>query len=248
MALRALAEAGRLLGRADCIDSARSLAGFLLEEMLSGGELRHSWRNSVLRPESYLSDHAQVGLGLLELHAATGEARWLRAAHKLAEQMVARFHEPAAGFHDGERGALPMRARDLHDGATPSAVAAACELLTRLAGAFERSDWLDLVQSETERQAALLEGAPSAVPSMLIVHLLSERGGELLLPAKRAFSGSRSEFAPLATLFSGAPDELPLARGRDAGVAYLCQHGSCQLPAATPGELHGQLGRLHRVA
>jgi hypothetical protein len=83
---------------------------------------------------------------------------------------------------------------------------------------------------------------------MLIVHLLSERGGELLLPAEGALAGSRCEFVPLVTIFTGGPDELPLARGRDAGLAYLCQHGSCQLPAATAGELQGQLGRLHGAA
>jgi uncharacterized protein YyaL (SSP411 family) len=248
MALRALAEAGRLLGREDCIDAARALARFLLDEMVAGGRLRHSWRNGLLRSESFLSDYAQAGLGLLELHAATGEAEWLREARRLAEQLIERFHESAEGFHDGDRGALPLRARDLYDGATPSGSAAACELLTRLAGAFERSDWFDLVQSEIERQAALLEGAPSAVPSMLIVHLLSERGGELLLPAEGALAGSRCEFVPLVTIFTGGPDELPLARGRDAGLAYLCQHGSCQLPAATAGELQGQLGRLHGAA
>jgi uncharacterized protein YyaL (SSP411 family) len=161
--------------------------------------------------------------------------------------MVERFHTEGEGFYDGEPGDLPARARDLFDGATPSALAAACELLTRLAGAYDRGDWADIVRSSIERQAALLEAAPAAVPTMLLVHLLSDHGADLLLPAgDDALSIVRSDLAPLVTFISTPPDSVPLAAGRDASRAYLCQHGSCQLPATTPGQLRAQLA-LHSL-
>ncbi len=216
--------------------------------MVSEDRLRHSWRDGTLRAESYLSDHAQVGLGLLELHAATGELEWLQSAHDLAERMVERFHAEGEGFYDGEPGHLPSRARDLFDGAVPSATAAACELLTRLSGAYDRGDWSDIVQASIERQAALLEAAPAAVPTMLLVHLLSEHGADLLLPAGNdPLSAVRSDFAPLVTFVSAPPGAIPIAAGRDAGRAYLCQHGACQLPAATPEQLRAQLARLQSL-
>ena len=162
--------------------------------------------------------------------------------------MVERFHVDGEGFYDGEPGHLPARARDLFDGATPSATAAACELLARLAGVYERGDWADIVRSSIERQAALLEAAPAAVPTMLLVHLLSEHGADLLLPAgDDPLSIVRSDLAPLATFISASPDFVPLAARRDAGRAYLCQHGSCQLPTTTPGQLRAQLARLHSL-
>jgi uncharacterized protein YyaL (SSP411 family) len=248
MALRAFAEAGRLLGRADFIETARSLARFLLGTMVSVGRLHHAWRDSTLRAESYLSDHAQVGLGLLELHAATGELEWLKSAYDLAERMVEKFHVEGEGFYDGEPGHLPVRARDPYDGAVPSATAAACELLARLAGTYDRGEWADIVQASVERQGALLEAAPAAVPSMLLVQLLSEHGAELLLPAGGGpLSDIRSGFAPLVTFVSAPRDAVPLAAGRDAERAYLCQHGACQLPATTPVQLRGQLVRLHSL-
>ena len=248
MALRAFAEAGRLLGRVDFIEAARSLARFLLGTMASDGRLRHAWRGGALRAESYLADHAQVGLGLLELHAATGELQWLRSARDLAEQMVETFHVEGEGFYDGEFGHLPVRARDLFDGAVPSATAAACELLARLAGVYDCGDWANIVQAAIERSGALLDAAPAAVPSMLLVQLLSEHGGDLLLPAgDDPLSASRAEFAPLATFISAPPDAVPLAAGRDAGRAYLCQHGTCQLPATTSGQIRVQLTELHAI-
>ena len=248
MALRAFAEAGRLLGRADFVETARTLARFLLGTMVSEGRLRHAWRDGTLRAESYLADHAQVGLGLLELHAATGELEWLQSAHDLAERLVDQFHVEGEGFYDGEPGHLPLRARDLYDGAVPSATAAACELLARLAGTYERGEWADIVQASIERQGALLEAAPAAVPSMLLVALLSEHGAELLLPSGTGpLAAVRSDFAPLATFVSTRADAVPLAVGRDAERAYLCQHGACQLPAETPAQLRGQLARLHSL-
>jgi len=248
MVLRAYAETGRLLGRADFIETARNLAGFLLNTMVSAGRLRHAWRDGSLRAESYLSDHAQVGLGLLELHAATGELEWLQSAYKLAERMVEHFHVEDEGFYDGETGHLPLRARDLFDGALPSATAAACELLARLAGAYDRADWADIVQTSIMRQGALLEAAPAAVASMLLVQRLIEHGADLLLPAGGGpLSDVRTDFAPLVTFVSAPPDAIPLAAGRDAGRAYLCQHGSCQLPAGTPGQLRAQLDRLRAL-
>ena len=248
MALRAFAEAGRLLGRDDFVETARSLARFLLGTMMSEDRLRHSWRDGMLRAEVYLSDHAQVGLGLLELHAATGELEWLESARDLAERLVERFHVDGEGFYDGEPGHLPARARDVFDGAAPSASAAACELLARLAGVYDRGDWADIVQRSIERQAALLEAAPAAVPTMLLVHLMSEHGADLLLPAgDHPLSIVRSDFAPLATFLSAPPSAVPLAASRDAGSAYLCQHGTCRLPATTPGQLRAQLAQLHSI-
>jgi len=69
----------------------------------------------------------------------------------MAGQMVERFHTDRDGFYDGEPCHLPSLARNLFDGAVPSATAAACELLARLAGAFERGDWSDIVQASIER-------------------------------------------------------------------------------------------------
>ena len=248
MALRAFAEAGRLLGRDVFVETARSIARFLLGTMVSEDRLRHSWRDGTLRAEAYLSDHALVGLGLLELHAATGELEWLESARDLAERLVERFHVDGEGFYDGEPSHLPARARDMFDGAVPSASAAACELLARLAGAYERGDWADIVQRSIERQAALLEAAPAAVPTMLLVHLMSEHGADLLLPVgDHPLSMVRSDFAPLATFLSAPPSAVPLAAGRDAGSAYLCQHGTCRLSATTPGQLRTQLAQVHSI-
>jgi len=162
--------------------------------------------------------------------------------------LVDQFHVEGEGFYDGEPGHLPLRARDLYDGAVPSATAAACELLARLAGTYERGEWADIVQASIERQGALLEAAPAAVPSMLLVPLLSEHGAELLLPSGTSpLAAVRSDFAPLATFVSTRGRRRSARGWTRCERAYLCQHGACQLPAETPAQLRGQLARLHSL-
>jgi uncharacterized protein YyaL (SSP411 family) len=247
MTLRAFAEAGRLLGRDDFVQAARELARFLLETMVRDGTVRHAWRNGTLREEGYLADHAQLGLGFVELHAATGEPQWLAAAFEICGRMVERFHDRLEGFFDSASAQLPMRARDLYDGAVPSGTAAACELLLRLAGPYERSEWADIARATLHRHAALLEQAPMAVPALLHAQLLAEHGRDLAIPAgpgsEPLWAHARSVFAPLVTRVHGVPGSLPLLHGRIAGEAYLCRHGACELPARSVEALREQLAR-----
>ena len=261
MALRAFAEAGRLLGRDELVEVARRLARFLLATMHRDDLIRHAWRDGQLRDEVFLSDLAQVGLGLLELHSASAEPEWLLGARTMAAQMIARFHDPDEGFFDATPGPLPVRARDLFDGATPSATAAACELLLRLSGPCERNDWREIAIGELDRHAALMASAASAVPAMLHARLLADRGADLALPTRDEAGGQDEEhgagehaapfgqdaFAPLATIVSGPVGSLPLLTGRRAGEAYLCRHGVCQLPAQTWDALSTQLALLHTL-
>ena len=228
MALRAFAEAGRLLGRDDFVQAARTLARFLLAAMVRDGRVHHAWRDGTLRDEGYLADHAQVGLGLVELHAATGELEWLNAARDLCDGMVERFHDEVEGFFDSASPQLPMRARDLYDGAVPSGTAAACELLLRLAGPMNAATGPTSSTRRSSGQAALMEAAPMAVPALLHAQLLAEQGADLLcLPEMiRSRSFARVSYR-WRRFLSPHPTSSHSPLGRDAGRTYLCQHGSC---------------------
>ena len=56
---------------------------------------------------------------------------------------------------------------------------------------------------------------------------------------------ARNQFAPLVTFVTGPPDSLPLLAARTTSELYLCQHGSCQLPARSIEQLREQLSVLH---
>ena len=101
----------------------------------------------------------------------------MEAARDLCERMVERFHDPGEGFFDSSSAQLPMRARNLYDGAVPSGTAAACELLLRLAGACERDDWADIARVTLERHGTMLEEAPMAAGAAARTGAGRARGG-----------------------------------------------------------------------
>ncbi|HET8614446.1 MAG TPA: thioredoxin domain-containing protein [Actinomycetales bacterium] len=92
LAIAALAECGALLDRPGLLDAARAAADLLLRVHLVDGRLRRVSRDGVVgAPEGVLEDYGDVVEGLVALHAATGEARWLRAAGDLVERMLQLF-------------------------------------------------------------------------------------------------------------------------------------------------------------
>ncbi|MER3480575.1 MAG: thioredoxin domain-containing protein [Meiothermus sp.] len=227
LALRALAEAGRVLGVEAYLQAARQNAEFVTSTLLQDGLLRHSWRDGRLRREAYLSDGASYGLGLLELYQATAELRWLELARSLAEGLLTHFRDPSGGFFDSPGGALPIRAKDVYDGPYPGGNSAAAELLIRLAALYEREDWALAARGAVEFHAqGLLQ-----LPGLLLAHLLDTEGTELALPTPSALAAQVQKHPlPLTTLAIGQPGALPVLRGREAGWAYLCRRGACRLP------------------
>jgi uncharacterized protein YyaL (SSP411 family) len=102
LALTAFAQAGRL-------DTAVRLADFLLGPLsTSDGRLHRTWRDGVAKGTGYLEDYADVTYGLMELHAASGEPRFLLEAYRLARVALTLFADDEhGGFFqapvDGER-------------------------------------------------------------------------------------------------------------------------------------------------
>ena len=124
LALAALAEAGRRLERDDFLDAARRIGEFLLGPLSDGeGRLLRSYRDGRAKHTGFLEDYADVAHGLLELHVATGELRWLEEANRLARLAVELFgDEEHGGFfrtpEHGER--LIARQKAFDDNPTPS--------------------------------------------------------------------------------------------------------------------------------
>src|SRR5262249_54889070 len=79
-----MARSGARLGEPRYLDAARKAAGFVLRTLVDGsGALLHVYRAGKARVPALLDDYAFLVHGLLELHAATGEAQWLDDATRL---------------------------------------------------------------------------------------------------------------------------------------------------------------------
>ena len=98
LALAALAEAGRRLERDDFLDAARRIGEFLLGPLSDDeGRLLRSYRDGRAKHTGFLEDYADAAHGLLELHVATGELRWLEEANRLARLAIQLFGDDEHG-------------------------------------------------------------------------------------------------------------------------------------------------------
>jgi len=220
LAIRALAEAGRLFGEEAYLEAAKRGARFLLAHMYRGGLLRHTWRGS-LGEEAYLSDQAFAALAFLELYAATGEWPYLDWAQRFAEAGWRLFREGPS---------LPLPAKEVEEGALPSGESALAEALVRL-GAVFGGDYRERAEEVLAEKARWLARYPHALPGALLAKALWERGTELALPLPSPLlEAARGAFLPLTQLVLGPAGALPALEGREPGKAYVCRRGVCLLP------------------
>jgi uncharacterized protein YyaL (SSP411 family) len=248
LALAALAEAGRRLGRPDLLAAARELAEFVLGPLSDDDRLHRTYRAGQAKGTGYLEDYADVANGLLELHVATGELRWLEEANRLARLAIELFADgERGGFYLSPAGGeeLVARKKDFDDHPTPSGNSMLAYVLLRVARIYG--------DDELERHAVgvfrlvhdALTRAPQAfghVLTALDLHFSPPRELAIVGPpdsevARAALSG----FDPNAVVAFGPAEGVPLLEGKELvggkPAVYVCERFACQAPVTDAAEL-----------
>jgi uncharacterized protein len=240
--LAALAQAGR-------VEPATALAEFLLGPLSSAaGRLHRTWRDGVAKGTGYLEDYADVAHGLMELHVATADPRWLLEAHRLATLAVDLFgDDDAGGFFQAAADAetLVARKKELDDHPTPSGNAMLAYVLLRLARIWGDDELERRGVSVLRLARDALTRVPSAFGWLLVAldqHLAPHREiaivGDPRAPVARA---ALEQAAPTDVIAFGPSKDVPLLRGRaevDGNPAvYLCERFSCRAPVTDPAQL-----------
>jgi uncharacterized protein YyaL (SSP411 family) len=246
--LAALAEAGRRLERRDWLDAAVRLGEFLLGPLSDGGRLHRTFRAGQAKGTGYLEDYANVAHGLLELHLATGDLRWLEEANRLARLAVELFADTKrGGFYlsplDGEE--LVARKKDFHDDPTPSGNSMLASVLLKLARIYG--------DDELEQRAVgvfrLVHDALGRAPSAF-GHALNALDLHFSPPREIAIVGSADSpvaraalepFQPNTVVAVGPSEIVPLLAGKDLvegnPAVYLCERFACQPPVTDPAQV-----------
>ena len=263
MMLRSFAETGAALGREDYLDAARANAAFLLDTMRDANRrILRTWRNGEAKLNGYLEDYACLADGLLALHEATLEPRWLQEAVSVADGMIALFWDDAvAGFYDtgSDHETLVIRPRDVFDNAQPCGGSVAADVLLRLAVVTGNDDFSTKGATPLRAMQQLLGRAPSATG-----HWLGALDFYVSLPREIVIVGPAGDrataemhtavttrFMPNRVLVGVAdPADPPLPdsplleqRVMQDGrpTAYVCENYACQLPVTDAAALAQQL-------
>src|SRR5262249_55328092 len=133
--------AGQLLGEPRYTAAAAKAADFVLTKLRTKeGRLMRTYGarpggQAEAKLNAYLDDYAFLVHGLLALHDATKEKRWLEEAKALTDVMV-QFHgdDKGGGFFytSSDHEKLFARGKDQYDGAQPSGNSVAARNLVRL--------------------------------------------------------------------------------------------------------------------
>ena len=223
------------------------------------GRFGRSWKDGMARHAGTLEDQACVADGLLALYEATADERWFVAASETADAILARFADPAGGFHDTADDAetLVARPRTLQDNAVPSGGAMAATVLLRLAALTGEGRHVEAA----EAALGVVGDAPAAHPTafaqwLAAIDWLVGPVDEIAIVGDPA--DPRTE--RLAAVARGAPGHLgwrprqvitigadpatstvPLLQGRfalrGAPTAFVCRNFACRQPVTEPEAL-----------
>ena len=256
LAIAALSEAGVLLEDSTYLEAAKRCAQFLLDSHLVDGRLRRASRAGVVGAAMGVADdYGNLAEGLLALHQATGQSRWLTAAGDLLDTALAHFTDGQGGFFDTADDAeeLFTRPRSAADNAEPSghaALAGALLTYSALTGSTRHRDAADAAVTAVAGLAAreprfagwtlAVAEAMAAGPIQVAVAGDGPQARELLRVA-------RASTSPGLVTAHGSPDTpgVPLLADRpvvaDGAAAYVCHGFVCDRPVTTPEELTSAL-------
>jgi uncharacterized protein YyaL (SSP411 family) len=170
--IRGLADAGRLLEQPRYTERAAKAADFVLTKLRTPtGRLLRTYTGNDAKLNAYLDDYAFLIDGLLALHEATGEQRWLTAADELMKTQLELFWDDEQGgffFTSDDHEALIARSKDPVDSALPSGNGVSAQNLVYLAKALNRQEYLDHAEKTVNAFATLLADSPASAPRMAL--------------------------------------------------------------------------------
>ncbi|MFC7491875.1 MULTISPECIES: thioredoxin domain-containing protein [unclassified Knoellia] len=258
LAIAGLADAGVLLDRPDLVEAAARCAEFVVAAHVVDGRLRRASRDGVVGSAAGVADdHGNLAEGLLALHQATGDPRWLAEAGAILDVALDHFVDDEGVLHDTADDAeqLFTRPRSQADNAEPSGVSS-------LAGAW--LTYAALTGSTRHREAA--DGALAGVGALAARD--PRFAGWALAVAEAALAGplqvaivgdgpvadqmllaARASTSPGVVIARGTPDSpgqplleaRPLVGGEPA--AYVCRGYVCDAPVTGVETLAAALSR-----
>lgn len=170
--IRGYADAGRILKNDQYTSTAAKAAEFGLQNLVDEhGRLFRTHTDGVAKLNGYVIDYACFINGLIGLHRATGDQKWLDAAEKLQNKQDELFWDEKGGgyfYTSNDHEVLIARSKRSSDGAMPSGNSVAAENLLYLATKLNSDDMRTRAKRTVLSSSALLSRVPHAAPRMLI--------------------------------------------------------------------------------
>ncbi|MBI1391025.1 MAG: DUF255 domain-containing protein [bacterium] len=243
-------------------EAAARAADFIDERLSDESGLLHVCKQERAHTSGFLSDYSFLINGLLDLYESGRDARRLRRARDLADEMIARFSDERGGgffYTSGQHKHLIARTKDPMDNAVPSGNSMAALGLFRLAEFTGNPQYRAAADRCLNAFAAGMKQFPSAYSQMLsALDFMMDRPREIVLAAEseedlRAYQRAIfARFIPSRVVlyaYPAARDTLgeisELLDGKTSmngkPAAYVCRDFTCQQPVTSVEELEALL-------
>ncbi len=256
----ALARAATVTGERRFLGAAKRAADFVRREMRGdGGRLLHVWAEGRAKVPAFLDDYAFVIWGLIELYMSGFDAAHLAAALEFTEATLSLFRDAADGgfFFTAVGSELPVRRKDVYDGALPSGNSVMLLNLLRLGRLTGRADLeaaADVLAGGLAKAVAanprahafflcgvdfalgpssevVIAGRPEAEDTVALLQAVRSR----FLPSVVTVLRPTDEEAPGITRL--APFTASMKEVGGCAAAYVCSRGACSRPVTSVAEL-----------
>jgi uncharacterized protein YyaL (SSP411 family) len=165
-----LAKGGQVLGDKTIVARAVNAAEFVLKELRGkDGRLSRVYSGGKAKGAAYLDDYADLIHGLLVVHEATGDAKWLTEAKALAAVMVKHYRDPDGGgfyYTAGDHEKLFVRIKDQYDGVQPCGNSQAAMVLVRLWQKTGDEEYRKLADETIRALAVHLRDEPGSLATL----------------------------------------------------------------------------------
>ena len=171
--IRGFADAGRILENDEYLLTAARAADFVLTELRQeDGRLYRTYGGGAAKLNAYLDDYSFLANGLIALHQATGEEKWVAAARELTDKQIELFWDDEhAGFYftSDDHESLLARSKSFVDGALPAGNSVAVENLRYLAATLDSESYQDYASRTLSAAARMIRLNPTAAPRLTIM-------------------------------------------------------------------------------
>ena len=173
MMIRAFADAGRIFKNEAYTQTAAKAADFALDKLRrDDGRLWRTYTNNEAKLNAYLTDYAQLIDGLIALHRATGEERWIETAEQIQLKQNELFYDDASGgyfYTASDHESLLIRTKRAIDNAVPSGTSVSAGNLLYLGQTLKKPEYIELAKKTVLSAGNLLDAIPLAAPRLSVV-------------------------------------------------------------------------------
>ncbi len=170
--IRALAHGATAFNRPEYLHAAEKAATFILSRMRDdNGRLLRTYRAQVAKVPAYLDDYAFLIEGLLALHEASGDEKWLNAAIRLQDQQKKLFWDEGLNgffFMATDHEELLVRLKDTHDSVLPSGNSVSIRNLLRLSRLADNPGYRQDAEQTLAACITVLQDSPRSAVNLAV--------------------------------------------------------------------------------